>query len=85
MENEPIINDLKTASFLDSTVCSMVRVGAPLDDMVVQLVREKMVLIKRLMAVEAIAPKRIKTSAGDFVFHIPDSLVPVTTDLTKPK
>lgn len=65
----------------DVTVSSLLRAGRPLEEIVIALVDEKERCFKRIMALEAIAPRKIVMPDGRvLVWHCPDDLVP--TDLT---
>ena len=61
----------------DPTVHRMLRYGASMEDVVVQLVAEKEMLFSRLRELEAIAPKRIAGPDGrEWIYRCPDALVP---------
>lgn len=70
----------------DGTVHQFMSAGRSLEDLVAQLVSEKNELIRRLMAVEAIVPKKIRLPSGKVVYwHCPVDLIPFTdTTLTPP-
>lgn len=63
----------------DLTVYRMIREGWPHKAIIGQLAIEKRERLKRIMELESIAPKKIRTRDGrEFVHHCPNELVPVT-------
>jgi hypothetical protein len=61
----------------DVTVREIINRGGSVEDCVVSLAAQKEELIKRVMKLEAIAPKKITHTDGTvFVWHCPDELVP---------
>jgi hypothetical protein len=60
--------------------------GGSLESCVIALANEKEALVKRLMELEAIAPKKIKRPDGTvMIWRCPDELVPLlnTSDQTR--
>jgi hypothetical protein len=87
---EPILSPLPTSNRErafsdcidnDPTVrrAMMILAGPPTEkdfqDMVIALVGEKKSLVKRLMELELIAPRRIKVGNQTFIYRCPDELI----------
>lgn len=65
------------AKFTDSTVAKMLEAGAGLESIIAQLVAEKEWGFKRIIALESIAPRKIRLPDGMvMVWHCPDDLIP---------
>lgn len=63
----------------DSTVQRMVTTGHHPWAIIHELVREKQAMLKRILELDSIAPRRIATPDGKiFIYRCPDELVPMT-------
>lgn len=61
----------------EAVVASVLRRGGNAEDCVVALANMKAQLLARVMELEAIAPKKIKTPDGKvYVWHCPTDLIP---------
>lgn len=56
----------------------IIKQGGSMADCVVALANDRQRLIGRIMELEAIAPKRIRTPDGVYVWHCPNELIPET-------
>lgn len=73
-----MITSLTQAKNTDATVHRILSLGGTQADCVVALVNEKEALAKRIMELDAIAPKKIKLDDGRvMIWHCPDDLVPL--------
>ena len=61
----------------DSTVYKMTRAGYSLEDIIVQLAKERDAVFSDLMKLQLIAPKRIRVGDKEFIYRCPDELVPL--------
>ncbi len=81
--------DINWALRMDSTVRDMlmgvVLVGSALDDAlthekcIVELVKQKRALLKKVVDLDSIAPRRLKIGDRTYIWHCPDDMVPDRT------
>jgi hypothetical protein len=73
-----MITCLTAAKHTDATVRRILAAAGTEADCVVALVNEKEALVKRLMELESIAPRKIKLPNGTvMIWRCPDHLVPL--------
>lgn len=66
------------ARLTDATVNKGMKYGATKEEIITQLVREKNALMKQLVSLEMIAPKRYRKPDGsEWVYHCPNHLIPL--------
>jgi hypothetical protein len=69
---------LEEAARTDATVQRLLEAGAKPYDIVNALVREKKAMLKRILELDSIAPRRIATPDGKiFIYRCPDEFVPI--------
>ena len=67
---------LDQASANDVTVHNMLKQGADLEAVILQLTRDKMLLTGRIMELENIAPRRVRLPDGNsLIWRCPDEMV----------
>ena len=67
---------LDQASANDVTVHNMLKQGADLETVILQLTRDKIALTGRIMELENIAPRRVRLPDGNsLIWHCPDEMV----------
>ena len=77
--NDQTNNDFERVKNTDSTVAHLLRAGRTLEDIIVALAAEKEAAHKRVMELESIAPRKIKTPDGKvMIWRCPDELVPLS-------
>jgi len=75
----PVTEDFARVCCVDPTVARMMRHGNSLEEIIVQLARDKWTLMRRLQTLANIAPRKIRMPDGRVVvWHCPDDLVPET-------
>lgn len=63
----------------DTTVHRMMKAGKSLVEIIDALAMDKKALLDKVLELDSICPKRIKTSEGkEFIWQCPDHLIPVT-------
>lgn len=60
----------------DSVVAAVLMTGGDAERCVVALVEQKRALLKRVMELEAIAPRKIRVGEDTFIYRCPDHFVP---------
>ena len=66
------------ARLTDATVNKGMRYGSTKEEIITQLVREKNALIKQVVSLEMIIPKRyIKPDGTEWVYRCPNHLIPL--------
>lgn len=60
----------------DSTVHQLVRRGVPPEGVIVALCEQKERMMKRIVELESIAPRKIKRDGKTYVWHCPNELIP---------
>lgn len=71
--------NLQEAYHNDSTVNRLIREGCSLDDVVLVLAREKDALLRRIIQLDALTPKRYRKPDGTFFeVYPPKDLIPIT-------
>lgn len=72
-------NQLTRLMQTDPLISRLLRAGTPMDECLVVLGEDRKRLTDRILALEAIAPRRLKMPDGrEMVWHCPDHLIPVT-------
>jgi hypothetical protein len=60
----------------DATVHCALQNGCSLEEIVAGLVEQKQEMLKRIIELQSIAPKRITSAGITYVWHCPDNLIP---------
>lgn len=68
------LNEARRSSAL---VANMLEGGHALQDIILALVKQEQALVKRLMMLEALAPRKIRVGGVMFTYRCPDEFVPV--------
>ena len=73
---QTLVRDLRWAVAHDPVVAAIARSGWNSERCIVALVEQKQELVRRLMELEAIAPRRVIVDGNAFIWRCPDELVP---------
>ena len=66
------------ARMSDKTTYEMLSTGATLEEVIAALCIEKSQLVDRIVQLEAIAPRKLKSQDGTtLVWHCPDDMIPI--------
>jgi hypothetical protein len=60
----------------NSVVNAVLESGGDTTDCVVHLVKQNEVLLKRILELDGIAPRKMKVGEQTYIWHCPDDLVP---------
>lgn len=78
--SDPEIKSFQDAVNCDSTVDQGIKRGAALCNIIAALAREKQLLRQRIMELESICPRKIKSPDGKvYVWNCPPELIPLTS------
>lgn len=75
------VDPFRVAYYTDVTVNRMVQQGYSFQEIIVALSQEKAALVKRVVALDSIAPKKYERDGKVFVWHCPDALIPIEGEL----
>lgn len=70
----------------DATVNKMLKYGATKEDVIVELVAQRDKMMARVMELELIAPKKIRSPDGrTWIYRCPDHLIPENDKIQQPR
>lgn len=75
--NPDDIKTLHDARLLDPTVQRALEANLSADRIIVELVKQKQQLLKELIQLESISPRKYRLGGQVFVWHCPDEFVPM--------